>query len=483
MKQPQPPTRSGLLPEARHLVLPKGIVSSGFPSVRETCRRIGIEFDPWQVDLNRCILAKTADGLFAADTVAISIPRQVGKTFDIGAVVFALCIANADTTVIWTAHRFKVSRETFNELRSLARSPKLAPHIDFDAITTAAGNECIPFRNGSRIVFAARERGAIRGFTKVRILILDEAQILTEAALADLAPTMNQAENPLIILMGTPPKPGDPAEVFSNLRAEALAGDSEGVLYIELSAEPGSDPNDRSLWPVFNPSYPKRTGARAILRLKKLLTPEDFDREARGIWDGDGPQAVISSADWAARKDSGSQVVGSATFALDVSPKMTHSAVAFAGFRADGDVHGELLHREGQDILDYRPGTDWVLPALVDLKTRVPDLRVSIIKGSQAETLVPELEDAGIPVDRVAVSEFAAACGLVFKLATTGGLWHIGQPQLTAAVAATKWRDVGEGAQAWGRKKSTSDITPFIAFTLAIHQAQSAKYDVLASFY
>jgi hypothetical protein len=60
----------------------------------------------------------------------------------------------------------------------------------------------IPFRNGSRIVFAARERGAIRGFTKVRRLVLDEAQILTESAMADLAPTMNQAENPQIIADG-----------------------------------------------------------------------------------------------------------------------------------------------------------------------------------------------------------------------------------------------------------------------------------------
>jgi hypothetical protein len=177
---------------------------------------------PWQQDLNKCILAKTADGLYAADTVVMSIARQVGKTFDVGAVVFAECIAEPGTTVVWTAHRFKVSRETFNELRALAKSPKLAPHIDYDAITTAAGNECIPFRNGSRIVFAARERGAIRGFTKVRILVLDEAQILTDAVLADLAPTMNQAANPLILLMGTPPKPTDPGEVFTDLRAAAL---------------------------------------------------------------------------------------------------------------------------------------------------------------------------------------------------------------------------------------------------------------------
>lgn len=230
--------RSRLLPEARQLVLPKGVVTTGFPSVEATCRQLGLEFDPWQRDLNRCILGKNKRGQYAADTVAMSIPRQVGKTWDIGALVFALCIIRPGTTVVWTAHRFKVARETFESLRALARSLKLMPHIDKDDIYSGAGNESIGFRNGSRIVFAARERGAVRGFTKVDILILDEAQILTDSALSDMAPTQNQAENPLIIMMGTPPRPQDPGEVFSRIRAEALRGESTDVLYVEFAALP-----------------------------------------------------------------------------------------------------------------------------------------------------------------------------------------------------------------------------------------------------
>jgi len=100
-------------------------------------------------------------------------------------------------------------------MRAWAKSPLLVPHIDYDDITTGAGNECIPFRNGSRIVFAARERGSVRGFTKVRRLVLDEGQILTELALSDLVPTMNQAPNPQLILMCTPPKPPHPGQMAS----------------------------------------------------------------------------------------------------------------------------------------------------------------------------------------------------------------------------------------------------------------------------
>lgn len=298
----QRPTRNGLLPEAAHLVLPAGIASTAFPSTEQVCLRIGIEFDPWQRDLNRCLLSKTRSGLYAADTALLSIPRQVGKTFDVGGVVFADSIINPGTTTVWTAHQFKVARESFNEMRAWAKSPQLKAHIDYDDITTSTGNECIPFRNGSRIMFAARERGAIRGFTKVRRLVLDEGQILTERAMADLVPTMNQAVNPQVVLMCTPPKPVDPSEVVTRLRAEALAGDSDGVLYVELSAPPDCDSDDRAAWRKANPSYPKRTPAKAILRMKKLLSPEDFRREALGIWDDDcGPAwQVIGRDAWAA---------------------------------------------------------------------------------------------------------------------------------------------------------------------------------------
>ena len=123
--------RSGLLPEATHLVLPDGIVSSGFPAVERTCRQLGIVFDRWQADLNRCILAKSSDGLYAADTVALSIPRQVGKTFDVAALVFADSIIHPGTTTVWTAHRFKVARESFKEMRGWANTSAL-PRQDLD---------------------------------------------------------------------------------------------------------------------------------------------------------------------------------------------------------------------------------------------------------------------------------------------------------------------------------------------------------------
>lgn len=463
---PRPPTNPGLLPEARHLVLPDGIVSSGFPAVEATCAEVGILFDGWQADLNRCLLAKTAVGEYAADTAALSISRQVGKTFDVGAVVFADSIIVPGTTTVWTAHRFKVSRESFNELRGWARSPKLAPHIDFDAITTAAGNECIPFRNGSRILFAARERGAIRGFTKVRRLVLDEAQILTESALADMAPTMNQAVNPQIILMGTPPKPTDPCEVFSGIRTEALEGRSEGVLYVELSADKDCDTDDRDAWRQANPSFPRRTSEKALLRLRKLLSEGDFRREALGIWDTDAPRAALDLNTWTGLEHREDQRPVPVAFAVAVSEDRAWATIGLAGTRADGNRHVQIV-RSGR-------GTGWVPAGLGELVEKWAPVAVALDPGSPAGSLLPDLEQAGIEVTTIAGRQVAAADGAFFDAVAERTLRHSSDAALNISVRVARKQPRGD-AWVFRSNEPDTDIGPLKAVALAMYALAKAK--------
>lgn len=455
--------KNGVLAEARHLVLPDGIKTSGFPAVEATCRRIGIEFDPWQRDLNRCILSKDSSGLYAADTVAMSIPRQVGKTFDVGALVFADSIINPGTTTVWTAHRFKVSRETFNELRMWAKSPLLAPHIDYDDITTGAGNEMIPFRNGSRIVFAARERGAIRGFTKVRRLILDEAQILTEAAMADLAPTMNQAENPQIIMMGTPPKPGDPGEVFTALRKAALDGESEGALYVEFSAAPGADLDDWVAVAEANPSFPLRTTRRAIKRLRKLLTnDDDYRREAFGIWDADGRVSLFEAGSWdAGRRDERPEGQTVNALAMAVSIDLAHSAIVAGSEDSEGGVWVKPLH--------HGPGTKGVVDRCVELQAMF-GVDVVVDGRGPGAVLIPHLEKAGVRLHIASTGDVLDAFANLETKIRDGQFFHIDAPELDAAAAGAVRRPVGDRS-ALGRKKSEADISPLEAASLAAWRA------------
>lgn len=453
--------------EPRHRVLPDGIVSTGWPSVRDTCAQVGITFDPWQQEFNRALLAKRADGLYAADTAGLSICRQAGKTHDIGGVAFADCLVEPDTTIGWTAHAFKVARETFVEMKAMADRPAMRDHIA--NVTTGAGNESIHFENGSRVLFAARERGSVRGFARVRRLVCDEAQILTERAMSDLVPTMNTAPNPQIVLMGTPPKPGDPSEVFAGLRADALAGQAEATLWWEYGADPDANPDDWAAVASANPSFPHRTGRRAILRLRKLLSTDDYLREGLGIWAPakTDPRAIAPET-WAALADPASSPAGQVAFAVDMPPDRRSAVLAVAGTRDDGRHHVEVIRHE--------PGSAWVAEYLKDLQDAHEHATVALDPAGPAGALLPDLERHEVDVRHIVGREYAQACGALDLAIRSGTLRHLGlaeQPPLTAAVAAARRRKYGD-AFTWARVSVETDISPLVAATLALHAHRTA---------
>jgi hypothetical protein len=461
---------------ARHLVLPSGIVSTGWPSVKAECENLGLSFDAWQDGAGKGILAKRADGIYAASIggVVVSIPRQVGKTFLIGAIIFALCRMTPGTTAIWTAHQLRTAEETFLAMKAMAAKPKIAPHIK--RVILGSGEEAIEFVNGSRILFGARERGFGLGFAMVDVLVLDEAQRVTEKTMDDLIPTTNQAPNPLIFLIGTPPRPSDAGEVFSRARREAISGESDDQMYLEFSADKDVNTSgwksdrlkvDWGQVGTANPSYPLRTPRTAVLRMLKHLGDDSFLREGLGVWDAEGGNAVIKAAAWDGCFDSRSKVEGEKRFVLDVSPSRAWASIAVAGRRADELPHLEITSRKG--VIDHRPGVEWVVPRVVEMKKTQPGFALTVVSGSSAEPLIPALTAAGIDVDFVKAADLPAACGLFFDLVESGGLRHIGQPDLTAALSAGRKNvDNGEGSWRWGRRKSASDITPLYAATVAL---------------
>jgi hypothetical protein len=84
---------------------------------------------------------------------------------------------------------------------------------------------------------------------------------------------------------------------------------------------------------------------------------------------------------------------------------------------------------------------------------------------SQAGTLLRPLADAGLMVVRAKAQDVAVAHGDFLDLVNDGGLAHLNQPPLTAAVRAAQQRRLS-GAQAWERKLAV-DQSPLEAATLA----------------
>jgi hypothetical protein len=161
-----------------------------------------------------------------------------------------MCILFPGYKVVWTAHRTRTATNTFRSLQRMAKRKKLWPHILH--IRTANGEQEIAFRNGSVIMFGAREQGFGRGFDEIDAEVFDEAQILTVKALEDMVAATNQsrhAHGALLFYMGTPPRPVDPGEAFAEKREKALAGQVDRHALPRVLGGPGSDPDDRSSGP------------------------------------------------------------------------------------------------------------------------------------------------------------------------------------------------------------------------------------------
>lgn len=433
--------------------------------MRDTCYRLGWGFDGWQDGAGRLILAKRADGSYAADTIVISIPRQVGKTYLVAAIIFALCLLNPRLTVIWTAHRKTTAAETFAQFDGMAQRPKVAPHIR--QVLRGKGEERIVFANGSRILFGARESGFGRGMTDVDILVFDEGQILKDETLEDMGAAQNVAKNPLTFVIGTPPRPKDPGEFFTLLRQEALDGESDGTLYIEFSADRGCDPMDREQWRKANPSFPRRTSERAMLRLRKKLRNDDsWNREALGIWDEIlKHQPAVKLSVWNSLVGEG-PAAGRRPSALgvDMSPGGQISVMA-------AWVDGEAVHCEevwaGGDLTAC---ADWIISRSI---RRTP---ITIGSESPASPLIPVLRSRKLNVRQASNLDMAKACGMFAAHAKPGRFTHGGQDAVTAALKAAPRRPIGKaGGWGWDYTDDTLCIAPMVALTWALSGAESTR--------
>lgn len=473
---PPPPTTPGppadglavLQETARHVALPSGIVATGWPAVRDKAKTFGVTFDPWQDGAGRVILAKRADGSYACSIggAVLSIPRQVGKTFLIGAIVFALCLLNPGVTVLWTAHRSRTAGETFSKMQAFARRKKVKPHVL--KIVKGSGDEAVLFHNGSRILFGARERGFGRGFDDVDVIVFDEAQILTEAAIDDMVPAANAAANPLLFFVGTPPTPSNPSEVFTGKRAAALAGD-EDTAYIEYSADRGADPNDRAQWRKANPSYPDRTSTASMLRLKKNLTPESFLREALGIWDEDDG-SVVDMERWAELVGAGDLRPSPVALGIEMSRDRQWTVVGLAGARPpDDDRPNGGRHLQ---VLDSKRGSDWVVDRVLELRDRWGPVSIAVFAGGPAGSLIPDLEAAGVEVTTITEREMARGCGMLVDGVAQRTISHGGSMLLTTALRLARQKYHG-AIWRWTGPEGV-DVSPLEAATVALYALATA---------
>ena len=471
--QTKPGTRK-LSEVTRKLVAPSGIVSTGWPAVQATCeQKLGISFDDWQNAAGRLILAKRQDGKLAVmiGGVGMSVCRQVGKTYLFGGMFFGLAVNHPGMLMIWSAHHARTHGETFLSMQAFAQRRRIAPYVQ--AIYKGSGDEEIRFVNGSRILFGARERGFGRGIPGVDAIMADEGQIMSEKALDAQLATLNTSQFGLFASVGTPPRPDDPSESFTRMRTEAWAGTLEDAAWIEIGAEPGTDPHDRRRWSKWNPSHPKRTPAESILRLQRKLSEESFRREGMGTWDSDDMLDVFGPGNWAAAEKSSLKPPNAGmVLGVGVSVDQAWSSVALAAPMRGGKIMVGANRREA--------GTDWLVGHVAQVyhRRRCP---VVVDAGGPGAHLIQGLRDKRVRVIEYKTADVLDACAGIYEGVRDGRVFHPNHPELDDAVKVAVKRDIGD-RWAWGRRKSTGDVSMLEGATLAFGEVRRrGNYDVLKS--
>jgi hypothetical protein len=150
-------------------------------------------------------------------------------------------------------------------------------------------------------------------------------------------------------------------------------------------------------------------------------------------------------------------VSGEVAFGCAISEDRQHGSIVAAGRSGSGKV-----------LVDLAPfySHPRLLVARMDaLYVKHDPVAVVVNPKSQSGTLVKPLAEAGIVVLQPTAQDVAVAHGEFLDLVNDGGLEHLDQEPLTAAVRAAQQRPLA-GAQAWDPKVAV-DQGPLVAATLA----------------
>lgn len=446
--------------QPRYRSLPAGIVATAGREAVDLAAQAGLVLDPWQRSVLLDGLAERSDGKWAALDVGLIVPRQNGKGSILEARELAGLFLFGERLIVHTAHEAPTAFEAFRRLLELIES---TPVLDAQvmSVSRSHGDEGIELKTGQRIRFRTRTKGGGRGFTG-DLVILDEGYNLSSYGMAALYPTLSARKNPQVWITSSAPLPTDESAVLRDFCRRGRQG-ARRVCYIEYAADGDADITDPAAWADANPALGIRIDAEFI-ESEILALGDEFPRERLGIWDDtDGAgDRVISREAWEACRDPESKPDSALFFAVDVKVERDRAAIAVASKSSRGGVHVE--------IIDDRAGTAWIVARAAELRERW-GAELCLAAGAPAASLVPELEQAGVPVTVVTAQEHAQACGAFYDAVADRKLRHLGQPALAVALEGAD-RRYSTDAWLWSRRSSAVDISPLVAATLAFWQAR-----------
>jgi hypothetical protein len=441
--------------------------------------------DPEQELVLEGALGVRDDGRWQTREVGVNVPRQNGK----GEILLARELFGlfelGERLVIHTAHEFKTSAEHFNRLEEVVRGcPELHSRVKRNpsgrivGYRYSHGEESIELQDGSRIEFKTRTKSGMRGFAGVDLLVLDEAMIISEAAHSSAMPIIRASKTsrgPQLWYTGSAvdQESQDNGVVWTRVRERGLAGEDESLAYFEWSVD-CDHPDDVSDEMMADTELWQRVNF-AIVRGRVTVEHMEWERRAmshRGfavelLGAGDYPptdlssDALIQVDDWVGLADPSSVLLDPVCVAFDVSPDRM-SAIVAAGLNAEGKWHVE--------VVSAGAGTGWVPDKIARLAERHEVAEIVCDGYGPSAAIARKVEEQSVDVRRLDANEYGQACVAFVNDVQEGTLTHLNQEELTAAIRGARARPLVD-RWAWSRSKSSVNISPLVAGTLALWSA------------
>lgn len=463
-------------------VVPLGVESDGDLAC-DLASGYGLTADDWQLDTLTDWLGRRADGRWAAGVCWLSMPRQNGKNACIE-IRELYGMVELGERFLHTAHEVKTARKAFRRLLWFFENPQKYPELSgmVKEIRKTNGQEAVFLDNGGSVELIARSKGSGRGFDGIDVLVIDEAQELTDDEQAALLPTISAATqgNPQRIYTGTPPDPEKPlhGEVFRRIRESVERNPKLCLHDWGVPDGPLPDVDDRELWHAVNPSLGSRLGVEEVEQERSLMSAEKFAIERLGWW-GD-PESLVVRGDidlerWARLADTGTPPpTGPTVLGVDVPPDRSATSLAVAWRAGSGRI---------AVMVEVLRGTAGAVKRIQELADKRP-LDICLHAGGPAGSLLADLTATGVEVTAVTTQAMAQATGGLVDLVRNDGIQHLDQTELNDAVASGRLRNTGD-ARYWDRRDLT-DISPLVAVTLAAHSFAAHEpvvYDPMESFW
>lgn len=427
------------------------------PKMAKVSAALGRPLMPWQQQAADVAGEVDSRGRFVYKTIVITVPRQSGKTAAVLALGLHRVLTTQNAKVWYTAQTGQIARERFLEDMAVDAERILAPSI---AVKRGAGD--------TRLVFPALHsqfRPHPPTDTSLHseqsdLNIIDEpwafSEVQGDGLIQAIQPTQNTRPNAQTIYLSTM---GDARSTWwHDIVDRARSGEDPHTAIFDWGLPEGHDPTDLDAVIRAHPAVGHTIEPDTVRAAAGNMKPAEFARAYANI--RTQTRVSVFSSDVLARviKETATMGLGAKlAFGVATSWDRSTSVIAACGEAPDGTPVCE--------IIEARPGTNWVADRLVELTAHAPKA-ILVDSRSPASSIATDPDLAEI-ITQPTSTQLAGGTGLFLDSINRGDILFRYDRALAKEFDGLSLRFVGDLGQMLDRKHSAGSIAHIEASLLA----------------